>query len=90
MQNILKIMHNCGNRTNNIVHTSRTSNQFACESEQIGATALFDKRYIQESLHCLVASPGGWYPSQTYGAGPAPPPAPAMTSPARASTWISL
>ena len=32
--------------------------------------------------------PGGWW--RTSGAGPAPPPAPAMTSPGRASTCISL
>ncbi len=33
-------------------------------------------------------SPGGWW--RTSGAGPAAPPDSAMTSPARASTWISL
>ncbi len=37
---------------------------------------------------CIAGStsPGGW--CRTSGAGPAAPPAPAMTSPARASTWI--
>jgi len=37
---------------------------------------------------CIAGStsPGGW--CRTSGAGPAAPPAPAMTSPARASTWM--
>ncbi len=42
------------------------------------------------TLDCQLSSfpsPGGW--CRTSGAGPAAPPAPAMTSPARASTWNS-
>ena len=42
------------------------------------------------TLDCQLSSfpsPGGW--CRTSGAGPAAPPAPAMTSPARASTWKS-
>ena len=58
--------------------------------------ALFCLNHFASSVHANYISvqdnntvlPGGWW--RTSGAGPAPPPAPAMTSPGRASTWISL
>ena len=45
-------------------------------------------QYVTQLYDIYTVLPGGWW--RTSGAGPASPPAPAMTSPGRASAWISL
>ena len=82
-------MHNYRIRTNDIVHTVCMSNHFTASVKTLvlilPMTLIILKCFCITGLCHLV--PG----SRTSGAGPAAPPAPAMTSesPARDSTWIS-
>ena len=80
---ICKIMYN--SRSNSRSHAHSKAALTTAPRALIPHSVCARYQYVR---FCIAGStsPGGW--CRTSGAGPAAPPAPAMTSPARASTWI--